>query len=94
MAYNDFIGRSDTGNMIPPEYADEIIESTKENSVVLGMARRLRDMQRHEMKLTVEDALPMAYFVNGDNGTKGVTKSVWNGVTITKQKILMKEPKV
>lgn len=87
MAYNDFIGRSNTGNMIPPEFVDEVIESTKENSVVLGMARRLRDMQRHEMKLTVEDALPMAYFVNGDNGTKGVTKSVWDGVTITAEEI-------
>ena len=75
MAYDDIIERGDTGNMIPPEYVAEIIKSAKENSVVLQNARRLRDMERKEVKMTVEDALPMAYFVNGDNGMKGVTKA-------------------
>ena len=87
MAYNDMIARGKTGNMIPPEYFSEVIESARESSVVLANARRLRDMERQEMKMTVEDALPMAYFVNGDTGTKGVTKSEWAGVTLTAEEI-------
>lgn len=87
MAYDDMIGRSDTGNMIPPEYVAEIITSAKESSIVLANARRLRDMERKEVKMTVEDALPMAYFVNGDNGMKGVTKAEWAGVTLTAEEI-------
>ena len=87
MAYDDIIERGDTGNMIPPEYAAEIIKSAKESSVVLQNARRLRDMERKEVKMTVEDALPMAYFVNGDNGMKGVTKAEWAGVTLTAEEI-------
>lgn len=87
MAYDDIIERGDTGNMIPPEYVAEIIKSAKESSVVLANARRLRDMDRKETKMTVEDALPMAYFVNGDNGMKGVTKAEWAGVTLTAEEI-------
>lgn len=87
MAYDDIIERGDTGNMIPPEYVAEIIKSAKESSVVLANARRLRDMDRKEVKMTVEDALPMAYFVNGDNGMKGVTKAEWAGVTLTAEEI-------
>lgn len=87
MAYDDMIERGDVGNMIPPEYVTEIIKSAKEQSVVLQNARRLRDMDRKEMKMTVEDALPMAYFVNGDTGMKGVTKAEWAGVTLTAEEI-------
>ena len=87
MAYDDIIERGDTGNMIPPEYVAEIIKDARQDSVVLANARRLRDMDRRETKMTVEDALPMAYFVNGDNGMKGVTKSEWAGVTMTAEEI-------
>ena len=87
MAYDDIIERGDTGNMIPPEYVAEIIKSAKESSTVLQNARRLRDMERKEVKMTVEDALPMAYFVNGDNGMKRVTKAEWAGVTLTAEEI-------
>ena len=87
MAYDDIIERGDTGNMIPPEYVAEIIKSAKESSVVLANARKLRDMERKETKMTVEDALPMAYFVNGDNGMKRVTKAEWAGVTLTAEEI-------
>lgn len=87
MAYSDFISRANTGNFIPVEYVDEIFESTKEQSVLLQNARRLQDLAYGQAKYSVEDALPTAYFVNGDNGTKGVTKSEWAGVTITAEEI-------
>lgn len=87
MAYNDFISRSNAANLIPVEYVDEIFTSARERSVLLERARRLRDMAYGQAAYSVEDALPMAYFVNGDNGTKQVTKSAWAGVTITAEEI-------
>ena len=87
MANTDYIARNKTGNLIPIEYYPEIFKSAAAESVVLANARRLRDMERHELALTAEDALPMAYFTNGDTGFRDVTKEEWKGVTLTAEEI-------
>lgn len=87
MAYNSYIQRSKTGNMIPMQYVDEIFKVATENSVVMSLARRLRDMETNQVALTVTDALPTAYFVNGDNGSKQVTVSEWKGVTVKAEEL-------
>lgn len=87
MANTDFIARNKVGNLIPIEYYPEIFKSAAAESVVLANARRLRDMERHELALTAEDALPMAYFTNGDTGFRDVTKEEWKGVTLTAEEI-------
>ena len=66
MANTDYIARNKVGNLIPIEYYPEIFKAAAAESVVLANARRLRDMERHELALTAEDALPLAYFTNGD----------------------------
>ena len=87
MANTDFIARNKVGNLIPIEYYPEIFKSAAAESVVLANARRLRDMERHELALTAEDALPLAYFTNGDTGFRDVTKAEWKGVTLTAEEI-------
>ena len=87
MANSDFIARNKTGNLIPIEYYPEIFKAAAAESVVLANARRLRDMERHELALTAEDALPLAYFTNGDTGFRDVTKAEWKGVTLTAEEI-------
>ena len=87
MASSDYIARNKTGNLIPIEYYPEIFKSAAAESVVLANARRLRDMERHELALTAEDALPLAYFTNGDTGFRDVTKAEWKGVTLTAEEI-------
>lgn len=87
MANTDYIARNKTGNLIPVEYYPEIFKSAAAESVVLANARRLRDMERHELALTAEDALPLAYFTNGDTGFRDVTKAEWKGVTLTAEEI-------
>lgn len=87
MANTDFIARNKVGNLIPIEYYPEIFKSAAAESVVLANARRLRDMERHELALTAEDALPMAYFTNGDTGFRDVTKEEWKGVTLAAEEI-------
>lgn len=87
MANTDYVARNKVGNLIPIEYYPEIFKSAAAESVVLANARRLRDMERHELALTAEDALPMAYFTNGDTGFRDVTKEEWKGVTLTAEEI-------
>ena len=87
MANSDYIARNKTGNLIPVEYYPEIFKAAAAESVVFANARRLRDMERHELALTVEDALPLAYFTNGDTGFRDVTKAEWAGVTLTAEEV-------
>ena len=87
MANTDYIPRNKTGNLIPVEYYPEIFKAAAAESVVLANARRLRDMERHELALTAENALPMAYFTNGDTGFRDVTKAEWDGVTLTAEEV-------
>lgn len=87
MANTDYIARNKTGNLIPIEYYPEIFKAAAAESVVLANARRLRDMERHELALTAEDALPLAYFTSGDTGFRDVTKAEWKGVTLTAEEI-------
>jgi hypothetical protein len=44
MPYNSLISRTDMGGMIPVEYSREIIGKVPEQSAVLRLGRRLRDM--------------------------------------------------
>ena len=44
-------------------------------------------MERHELALTAEDALQLAYFTSGDTGFRDVTKAEWKGVTLTAEEI-------
>ena len=87
MANTDFIARDKVGNLVPIEYYPEIFKAAASESVVLANARRLRDMERHELALTAENALPMAYFTNGDTGFRDVTKAEWKGVTLTAEEV-------
>ena len=87
MANSDYIARNKVGNLVPVEYYDEIFKAMRAESVVMANARRLRDMERHELALTVEDALPIAYFTNGDTGFRDVTKAEWKGVTVTAEEV-------
>lgn len=87
MANTDFIARDKVGNLVPVEYYPEIFKAAASESVVLANARRLRDMERKQLAMTVTDALPLVYFTNGDNGFRDVTKAEWDGVTITAEEI-------
>ena len=88
MAYNDLIAY---GNItLTPDELSEIFKDVIEQSAVLRLGRRLRNMTTNELKLKVSTALPAVDFV----GTKGqsqtypadalkkTTKSEWDNVSI------------
>ena len=70
----DIIDRSKLSGLIPEPVTREIIQGAVTESAVLRMARRLPNMTSKTQILNVLDALPTAYFVNGD-ATTGASDS-------------------
>jgi HK97 family phage major capsid protein len=69
MAYNELIAY---GNVtLSPDELNEIFKDAIEQSSVLRLGRRLRNMTTNELKLKVSTALPSVDFV----GTKGTTQT-------------------
>jgi len=92
MPYNSLIGRGDMGGLIPVERSREIIQGAIGKSVVLSLGRRLRDMPSATRTLPVMSALPVAYFVSGDNGLKQTTEVNWEGLTLTAEEVAVIVP--
>lgn len=76
MAVNAIL-RSDAESLIPEQVSKEIIQGAVEHSAVLSQFRKLPNMTSKTLSMPVLDMLPVAYFVNGDNGNKQTTKMQW-----------------
>lgn len=92
MPTNSVITRGDVGSLIPSEFSNELVMTTSEESAVLSMARRLRDMTRHENTLPVLSSLPTAFFVNGETGLKQTTEMAWTDKVVTAEELAVFVP--
>lgn len=79
------IDRSALSGLIPEPVTREIMQGAIAESAVLRMGRRLANMSSKTQTINVLDALPSAYFVNGeatDGGASGAfkqtTKMAWD----------------
>lgn len=86
------IDRSGAESLIPEDRAAEIIQGAIAQSAVLTMGRRLANMTAAQTRLPVLDALPIAYFVNGDTGQKKTTRQAWDKKTIVAEEIAVIVP--
>lgn len=77
MATN-MISRNDLSGLIPDPVTREIIQGATAESAVLRQFRRLPNMSSRTQTMNVLDMLPVAYWVDGDNGTKQTTKQAWD----------------
>lgn len=77
MAYNDIINRTDAEALIPEEVSNQIFQDIPTKSAVMQLGRRLPNMSRKQTRIKVLDALPHAYFVDGDTGHKQTTDQAW-----------------
>ena len=77
MAVNQYIDRTGANALIPEPITKEIIQGAVEQSAVLRMGRRLPNMTAKTQSLNVLDMLPMAYWVDGDEGYKETSKQAW-----------------
>ena len=69
---SNYDGLISTGNVpLAPEFLAEIFQAAAEQSAVLGLGQKLRNMTTNELKLKVSTALPEVYFV----GTKGKSQT-------------------
>lgn len=75
---NNIINREDLSGLIPEEVTREIIQGVTASSAVLQMGRKLPNMTSKTQVMNVLDMLPMAYWVDGDNGYKKTSKQAWD----------------
>lgn len=88
----DIIDRTGAESLIPIQEANEIIQGVTAQSAVLSRGRKLANMTSRQYKMPVLDALPIAYFVNGDTGQKQTTKQAWDKKFITAEEIAVIVP--
>lgn len=89
---NRIINRGDAEALIPEQVTNEIVQGAVRQSTVLSQFRRLPNMASNKMSMPVLDLLPLAYFVNGDTGMKGVTKMMWDKKYIYAEEIAVIVP--
>lgn len=100
--YNNIITRSGVSNLIPTEYAKEIIQTAIEGSFCLPMMTRLNDMPTKVRQLPVMSLYPSAYFLSTEagedsgasyaDGLKKTTKQNWTYSTITAEELAVIVP--
>lgn len=94
------ISRTDLAGLIPEETSREILQGAIAESAVLRMARRLPNMGSKTLAMNVLDALPTAYFVNGEatgdkasqEAFKQTTKMAWANKKIFAEEIAVIVP--
>jgi len=87
------ITRENLSGLIPEPVTREIIQGAVAQSTILRMARRLPNMTSKTQTLNVLDALPMAYFVNGEATESDSTTSLKKTTSMewSKKKIYAEE---
>lgn len=88
--YNTGINRGNppygTDPLVPEPLSAEIIQLLPQYSSVMRMARNVQ-MSTRTQRMAVLDALPTAYFVNGDQGLKQTTSMAWKNVTLVVEEV-------
>ncbi len=92
MPFNSVVDRTGSAALIPEDYAREIIKSVPEESMVLRLARRLRNMPSAQTRMPVMSALPLAYFVDGDTGLKQTTSVAWDNIFLNAEEVAVIVP--
>ena len=93
------IDRSALSGLIPEPVTREIMQGAIAESAVLRMGRRLANMSSKTQTINVLDALPSAYFVNGEAADSGAgdawkqtTKMAWDKKKIYAEEIAVIVP--
>ena len=77
------ITREQAAALIQEQLVTTIFQDVPKQSAVLSLMRKLPNMTSKQTKIPVLDMLPLAYWVNGDNGFKKTTQQAWDNVYLT-----------
>lgn len=101
MSYNQVVTRSGSGgsNLVPVEYASEIMSAVPATSAAMQMFRHV-PMGSYQERVPVLSALPQAYFVNGEasgtyganSGLKQTSAAAWEGRILQAEEIAVIVP--
>ncbi len=80
---SNIISRDAAEALIQEQVQNTVFQDVPKESAFLRMARRLPNMTSKQTRLPVLDLLPMAYWVNGDNGIKQTSRQEWENVYLT-----------
>ena len=78
--------------LIQEQLIDTIQQDTPKQSVFMQLARKLPNMTSKQTRVPVLDMLPMAYWVNGDNGFKQTSEQAWDNVFLTAEELAVIVP--
>lgn len=79
----NIISREQAEALIREQVVPEIFQKAPEQSVFMGLAKKLPNMTSKQTRIRVLDLLPVAYWVNGDTGMKQTTEQAWDNVFLT-----------
>lgn len=78
--------------LIQEQLVSVIQQDAPKQSVFMGLARKLPNMTSKQTRIPVLDMLPMAYWVNGDNGFKQTSEQAWDNVFLTAEELAVIVP--
>lgn len=76
MPFNNVLDRTDAGGLIPEPEVVKVIDAAAQQSAALRFFDRVT-MSKQTDRISVQSALPIAYWVNGDTGMKQTTEAAW-----------------
>lgn len=88
----NMISRQQAEALIQEQLINTIQQDTPKNSIFMQLARRLPNMTSKTTRMPVLDMLPMAYWVNGDNGFKQTSQQAWDNVYLTAEELAVIVP--
>lgn len=88
----NLIDRQKAAALIAEQVRPAILQDAPKGSVFMGLAKKLPNMTSGVTKMPVLDMLPMAYFVSGDTGYKGVSRMAWDNVFIYAEELAVIVP--
>jgi len=86
MAYNNVMSRTDIAALIPEQVDLSMLTGLDDQSAALQYFRRI-PLATSQSRFPVLSALPVAYFVNGDTGTKQTSEVNWANKYINVEEI-------
>lgn len=89
--YDQLIARTDVQGLMPEPVVVELQQDIARTSIVASLFRQI-PMSSGQVKTAVLDALPYAYWVNGDTGLKQTTKVSWTGKYLTAEELAVIVP--
>lgn len=81
------VNREQAEALIQEQLINTIQQDAPKQSVFMAQAKKLPNMTSKQTRVPVLDMLPMAYWVNGDNGFKQTSQQAWDNVYLTAEEL-------